>query len=344
MKISFLFLSIHNTDSFFFKHRKLSKGNFFYKESTPKTKGKKRRFSRSVKKIKLDNPDQNLLSLNLSHDLLEKIDLCGKASLYTYNEYEVADPDLLLFAKSDFDSHLQWKSFFDVRDKEVIVAFRGTKTIYDLYLDSILYLYGGRDYPKILLNEKLLGTIIKDIDEAIDKVCETNHYPIVITGHSLGGLYAQIASMKYGMCGITFAAPPVMNGLIDAYNFSDRDEQESEFLNLLVEGDFVPYLSSDFGDYHGHILNLDLPREGILNSHSIRYILKGLKKGVSIIVSTKKSSTPPVRVILSKFINSICELTKKIVTQSKGQILLITRIKEVSKYDVEKESEVLNRS
>lgn len=83
-------------------------------------------------------------------------------------------------------------------------------------------------------------------------------YDIYLTGHSLGGLYAQLASMMFGLPGVTFNAPGISDVLYHCNNFKPKNSDSSRFINYRHKNDMVSLfrLKDHFGRVIPHQTSL----------------------------------------------------------------------------------------
>tara|TARA_Y100000991_G_scaffold215654_1_gene207142 strand:+ start:4026 stop:4979 length:954 start_codon:yes stop_codon:yes gene_type:complete len=245
--------------------------------------------------------EQYGVSKALSAPEVAQVQTLGAACIATYGKDYRLSKQLKMFKESEHRG-LKWKAFHDKKTKNLILAFRGTQTLRDLHYDGILFLLRGRNNRFLYRNSNILGNIIKEIDSVVDQMKELSpKSKIYVTGHSLGGLFAQLASIRHNLNGVTFSAPGVMDGWVDAYDLDRRTQESVKFKNFIVLGDPVPFLASNFGEHHGEVILLNLPKEGIFNSHSISHITNDLKNQNTVVIKGKLSDEGICKLILFKF-------------------------------------------
>lgn len=120
-----------------------------------------------------------------------------------------------------------------------IFAIRGTDPSVKNNLISDWSMYMGK--------MDIIRHDISQVEEWYQQILDTGVTPDYITGHSLGGTVAEVMAAKYGIDGVSFAAPgPYSDN--DDYNLIkglDKNITKSRFLAIVNPNDFVPNPSRD---------------------------------------------------------------------------------------------------
>ena len=180
-------------------------------------------------------------------------------------------------------------------DKKIIIlAFRGSINIYDwIFSDGFtLIFHTGRQ--KRLFKHNAVDSLNKHIDQFIKKGIDVSEYSFYVTGHSLGGVFAQILAGEEGIKGAAFNAP----GLKDW----DHRHPGVEFYSHIIDNDVIGryHMNHHLGKTveHAHTKIMDtysIAAEiittgagmGSLMSRTTQYILEkfGLKADDSMILN-----------------------------------------------------------
>ena len=97
-------------------------------------------------------------------------------------------------------------------------------------------------------------------------------YDVYLTGHSLGGLYAQLASMMFGLPGATFNAPGVSDVLYHCKNFVPQIKGEVNFLNYRHNDDIVSLFKLDH--HFGSVIVHEFPKKDPYTAHNMEMLFK----------------------------------------------------------------------
>lgn len=193
-------------------------------------------------------------------------DICKKLSKEVYNNevpkvidgWEFCErkkiQDMDVVSKGEVISRLNLACVVYKKENEIILAFRGTNDLLDLIADTGFL---ARRIPPSM-------TKAYNIYKRIRK--EAKDYKIIITGHSLGGAYAQVIAgraIKNGddnCYGITFNAP----GMEFAFNKKEREEYRGKLIsnisNYVIMNDFVGNFRTHLGaTYYIQPYPLDKP-------------------------------------------------------------------------------------
>lgn len=93
-------------------------------------------------------------------------------------------------------------------------------------------------------------------------------YEVYLTGHSLGGLYAQLASMMFGLPGATFNAPGVSDVLYHCKNFIPQVKKSVSFVNYRHNDDLVSLFKLD--DHFGSVIAHEFPKKAPYTAHNMK--------------------------------------------------------------------------
>ena len=97
-------------------------------------------------------------------------------------------------------------------------------------------------------------------------------YDIFLTGHSLGGLYAQLASMMFSLPGATFNAPGISDVLYHCENFTPQTLQGRNFINYRHNDDLVSLFRLD--DHFGSVIAHESHKKDPYTAHNMASLAK----------------------------------------------------------------------
>ena len=148
-----------------------------------------------------------------------------------------------------FSSDFQATLFQNISTKDYIIAFRGTAGFKDMVVDAALAnIFGSHNYQE---NEAL------DFVENMMKKHKFSKSSLTFTGHSLGGIIAQIVGVKEKVKTYTYNALGTSTLVNDSGSFG-----VNMIIELLESFDIIDY-SDDWIDEN--ILNISLNDIGYLN-------------------------------------------------------------------------------
>ena len=178
--------------------------------------------------------------------------LMAEMSRLAYSQFEKDDTELKgALSKADFNL-VKWfnkdgtQAFLAKRelDKMAILSFRGTQTeglTFETFFDIFTDLYATMriDENNIKTHKGFLLAFQRVQDDVFQKIQELKDYSLYITGHSLGGALAIIAtaainSENLGAC-YTFGSPKVGNEEFD-------DKIKAPIYRVVNSYDVVPFL------------------------------------------------------------------------------------------------------
>ncbi|NRA46774.1 MAG: hypothetical protein HRU09_17645 [Oligoflexales bacterium] len=123
-----------------------------------------------------------------------------------------------------------------------------------------------------VLNERV-GYVTNYTKEQI-KHFKSLGYKIFITGHSLGGLYAQLASMMFALPGATFNAPGISDVLYYCKNFKPQVLHTKDFVNYRHNDDLVSLFR--LNDHFGKVIAHESHRKDPYTAHNMELLSKFL--------------------------------------------------------------------
>lgn len=136
--------------------------------------------------------------------------------------------------RTDFNTYTFSATVFERRG-DVVLAYRGTDQMLDYVTGNILNTILGSSFQG-------LGALAA-YTRAWNTVTEAEKQNFYVTGHSLGGALATIASVltSKSVCGVTFCAPGVAAGMLSNPGLSYL-LKPSSLVNVCVKGDLVSNL------------------------------------------------------------------------------------------------------
>jgi triacylglycerol lipase len=151
----------------------------------------------------------------------------------------------------------------------LVIAFRGSKTAYDYYMDAQFGMSIVDFFPPEL-KIKIHGGFLKVYQAMRELIFENlerhsiKHKTIILTGHSLGGVLATVSAVDYHFRSkkraqvVTFGQPRVGNAqFADWVNMMHLDIKR-----IAVYGDIVPFLAPEWYGYK-HTLFPYLIKDGV---------------------------------------------------------------------------------
>lgn len=151
-----------------------------------------------------------------------------------------------LLEQRNFD-HYYAASYKDDKNKKIVVSFRGTDNPNDVFLKdaSGIGLENGH-------SKHLLDPIKRSVNftRSMRKKYEKSGYEVRVTGHSLGGYYAQRVGQATGVRGMSFNAPGT--------GTERNPKNKNDFINIRMDKDPVSRFQAS--NHYGEVIALQTPK------------------------------------------------------------------------------------